>query len=65
AAVQLPAQPLGEAVTVTVPVPPLAPNDSLPDSAKLVHAAADADCCVTVTVCPATVNVPVRAALPL
>jgi hypothetical protein len=48
--------------TVVLPGPPAAPRlCALDDNVKL-HAT---PLCVTVTVCPATVNVPVRAAVPV
>jgi hypothetical protein len=45
------------AVTVAVPVPPVATTDWLVGVIEYVH---DAPFCVTVNVCPATVTVPVR-----
>ena len=45
-------------VTLTVVVPAALPTDGLSGDTVNVHGAA---ACVTVTVCPATVTVPVRA----
>jgi hypothetical protein len=54
----------GSAVTLTVPLPPLAGNEADDAESVTVHVGGGAGAaCVTVSVCPPMVSVPVRAAV--